>query len=204
MASYPAELSELRRLVALRLSPARYRHTEGVLDAAQALAGRYGADVRRAEVAALVHDLERERPAGELLRLAEGFGFPVHAVERDRPMLLHGPVAARTAPAELGVTDPEVLRAVAVHTTGAAPMSLLDQVIYLADYIEPGRDFPGVAELRRLAEQDLRRACLAATEATLRYVLTRRELIHPRTVEARNWLLSGLGEPGGTRLAELE
>ena len=190
------DLTELRRWAATRLSPQRYRHTEGVLRAARELADRHGADRCRAEVAAILHDIERERSPEELLRAAERLGLVLHAVDRSRPMLLHGPVAAHTIATELGVDDPLIRHAVAVHTTGAAPMSLLDQVIFLADYVEPGRDFPGVEELRRLAAQNLQQACLAAMDATLRYVLSRRELIHPQMVDARNWLLGELLEPG--------
>lgn len=158
--------------------------------AALDLAQRFGADEEQAGLAAILHDAAKNMGAAELLSLARQDGMIVDIVQQQAPDLLHGPVAAVLARRELSVAEEAVLRAVAIHTTGAPAMSVLDKVIYLADYIEPGRDFPGVEELRRLAARDLDEAVLAAMDGTLHHVIDRGLLIHPLTVEARNWLLT--------------
>ncbi len=179
-----------------RLSPSRLAHTRGVVKAAQDLARRFGADEEKARLAAILHDGAKNLEGPRLLSLARQEGIIVDIVQQQAPDLLHGPVAAALARREVNVQDEAVLHAVAVHTTGAPDMSALDKVIYLADYVEPGRDFPGVEALRQAADRDLDRAVLQAMDGTLRYVIDRGRLIHPLTVEARNWLLGRLGADG--------
>ncbi|MGE5589712.1 MAG: bis(5'-nucleosyl)-tetraphosphatase (symmetrical) YqeK [Bacillota bacterium] len=184
-----------------RLTPSRLEHTRGVVKAATELARRFGADEEKADLAAILHDAAKNLGGPQLLSLAHQEGIIVDIVQQQAPDLLHGPVAAALARRELNERDEDVLRAVAIHTTGAPGMSALDKVIYLADYIEPGRSFPGVDQLREAAAHSLDRAVLLAMDGALRYVVDRGWLIHPLTVEARNWLLgqgklSGEGGPG--------
>lgn len=174
-----------------RLSAPRWRHVAGVRQTARLLAERWQVDPERADLAALFHDYAKEVKNEELLRLAGEHGLDVDPVERALPHLLHGPVAAASVRAEFGVSDPVVLEAIRLHTTGDAQMGPVAQVVYLADYIEPGRDFPEVDQLRQLAQTDLRRALLAAFDHSIAYVLSRGWLLHPRSVAARNWLLGG-------------
>ena len=117
---------------------------------------------------------------------------------RAQPALLHGPVGAKVAAAEFGVDDVKILEAIALHTTGGAGMGLLARIVYLADAIEPGRSYPGVDVLRNLAKTSLERALLAALDDSIAFIVARRGLIHPGTVEARNWLLlqSAVHTPG--------
>lgn len=171
------------------LAPKRLKHSLGVSEAAAELACCYGADVAKARLAGLLHDCAREMSNNILLQTAEAFGIVVNDVERREPMLLHAPVGAFIAARDYGVDDPEVLRAITWHTTGGPVMSLLDNVIFLADFIEPGRSFSGVDKLRRAAESSLQAALLAAYDQTLEYLITKRGLIHPATVEGRNALL---------------
>lgn len=184
-----------------RLSPERLTHTRGVVGAARELAERSGADPEKAAIAAILHDTAKNLGPAELLSLVATAGIIVNIVQQQAPDLLHGPAAAVLAGRELGIADEAVLQAIARHTTGAPGMTLLDKILYLADYIEPGRSFPGVAELRELARTDLDRAVLLAMDGTLHYVIERGAFIDPLTVEARNWLLgqlrtSGRGDPG--------
>lgn len=153
------------RLAAERLSPGRLAHTRHVAVTAAELARRYGAPPAAAELAGLLHDICREWPADRLLAAAARHGIEVGPVERRRPVgLLHGPVAA----AELaGRVSPEVAGAIAVHTVGAAGMSVLDKCLYLADFIEPGRDFDGLEEVRSLARTSLDAAVAAAARLSI-------------------------------------
>ncbi|MDH7480225.1 MAG: bis(5'-nucleosyl)-tetraphosphatase (symmetrical) YqeK [Syntrophomonadaceae bacterium] len=173
-----------------RLTPARWKHSQGVAAAAVKLARRHQVDPDKAELAALLHDLARDLPPSTLLEIAESEGLISHPLERRQPKLLHAPVAAVLA-RRWGVDDPEVISAIAQHTLGAVGMSKLAKIIYLADLIEPGRDFPGVEQLRQLADEDLDEAMLAGFDQTVQYCLKRRQLLHPQTVNARNALLSG-------------
>lgn len=172
-----------------QLTPARWKHSLGVAETAVKLARRYQVDPDKAEAAALLHDLARDLPPSTLLKIAESEGLISHPLERRQPKLLHAPVAACLA-RRLGVDDSEVISAIAQHTLGAVGMSRLAKIIYLADLIEPGRDYPGVEQLRQLAEEDLDEAVLAGFDQTVRYCLKRRQPLHPQTVEARNALLS--------------
>lgn len=174
-----------------------YRHSRGVADTAETLAARYGADGRKARLAGLVHDFGKGYTPEQLLKEARRIGLELDPVTLSEAKLLHAPVGAALLPVELGITDAEIAGAVAYHTTGRAGMSSLEKIVYLADMIEPGRSFPGVEEIRKLAGHDLDRALLQAVEHTLKHVLDRGLLMHPRSVEFRNCLLAGLMENGG-------
>jgi predicted HD superfamily hydrolase involved in NAD metabolism len=128
-------------------------------------------------------------PNNLLLKAAAESGIVVLGVEQKEPVLLHAPVGAVIARRDYGVDDPEVLAAIRWHTTGGPDMSLLDEIVFLADYIEPGRSFPGVEKLRALAAASFPEALLAAYDQTLGYLLAEGGLIHPATVEGRNALL---------------
>ncbi len=178
-------LDKLRK----QLPPKRLAHSLGVSETAAELAAKYGADVAKARLAGLLHDCARGMPNNLLLKVAAESGIVVLGVEQLEPVLLHAPVGAFIARRDYGVDDPEVLAAIRWHTTGGPGMSLLDEIIFLADYIEPGRSFPGVERIRALAAASLPEALLAAYDQTLRYLLAEGGLIHPATVEGRNDLL---------------
>ena len=153
------------------------------------LAKRYGAPVEKAQLAGLLHDCGKSQSKNILLNRVLEFGIVMDEVERCETGLLHGPVSAKLAQEMFGVEDEDILAAIYYHTTGRAHMSLLEKIIYLADYLEPQRSFPGVDELRELAKEDLAAALVQAMDLTLIRVIERGLLIHPRTVAARNWLL---------------
>ena len=172
------------------ISEERYLHSLGVADTAAELAERWGASVEKARIAGLMHDCGKSPSKNILLKRVLEFGIVMDEIEQAEPQLLHGHVSAELALREFGIDDEEVLSSIRYHTTGRVSMSLLEKIVYLADYIEPGRDFPGVDELRELAGQDLDMAVLRAMDLTLIHVIRRGLLIHPRTVAARNWLIS--------------
>ena len=177
---------EIERRLAKQLSEKRMRHVHGVAKAAERLARRFGVCPQQARLAGLLHDCARECAKRELLEIAAARALPLTALERAAPVLLHAPVGALWAREVYGVEDAQVLRAIALHTTGGAGMTQLDKILYLADMIEPNRDFPGVTALRREAETNLDKAVFAALGQSLSYMLRRGELIHPDTIVARN------------------
>lgn len=179
----------IQAAVVARLSPARWAHTSAVAETAAVLARSHGADPGAAVLAGLLHDYAREMPSDRLLALAGTYGLEVDAIETQEPLLLHGKVGAALARSELGVCDESILQAVATHITGAPGMSILSRIVFLADFIEPGRSYDSAALARAAAGEDLSRALLIAFDAIISYVLAAGYLLHPRTVAARNELL---------------
>jgi predicted HD superfamily hydrolase involved in NAD metabolism len=171
-----------------RLSAKRYGHTLRVANTAEDLARAHGLDPGRARLAALLHDAARELPSEEFLDLAEDLDLPVGEPERESPKLLHGPVAAGLARRKLGVEDEGVLEAIRDHTTGRAGMSPLSLVLYVADKIEPARDYPSVENLRRLARRDLRAAAAESLRRSIAHNEERGRPTHPASIEALGWL----------------
>lgn len=167
----------------------RYVHSLGVRDCAVMLAERYGADVDKARLAGLLHDCAKGLPRQEMISKALEAEIELGAEEFQNEALLHGPAGAVIARQVFGVEDPEILSAIECHTTGKRDMALLDKIIYLADYIEPNRDFPGVEDLRQAAMEDIDKAVLMALRRTIKYVLDTDRFLHPRTVEAWNDML---------------
>lgn len=175
-----------------RLSEKRYGHTVRVAATATDLATAHGLDGARIRLAALLHDAAREIPPGEQLRLAEKWDLPVGEPERESPKLLHGPVAAELARRKLGVEDGEVLDAVRVHTVGQPGMGPLALALYVADKIEPARDYPSVERLRKLAREDLYTAASEALRRARDYNEQRGRTTHPASLATLEWLEEAL------------
>jgi predicted HD superfamily hydrolase involved in NAD metabolism len=171
-----------------RLSEKRYGHTLRVADTAERLAQVHGLDPARVRLAALLHDSARETEPEEFLRLARGWDLHVGEPERQSPKLLHGPVAAELVRRELGVEDEEVLGAIRAHTVGEPAMGPLALTLYVADKIEPARDYPSVEKLRRLASEDLREAATEALRRVIAHNEERDRPIHPSSREMLEWL----------------
>jgi predicted HD superfamily hydrolase involved in NAD metabolism len=172
-----------------QLQGERLAHTYRVRETAVALSNFHGADPDQAAVAGLMHDYARSLPGAQLLDHARRRHLITDPSEEAQPLLLHGPVAAAQLAEQGLVTDPGVLDAIRWHTTGRAGMSLLEKIVWLADYTEPGRQFPGVDAVRDLARRNLDQALLLALDQSIRFVLDRGWLLHPATVNARNSLL---------------
>jgi predicted HD superfamily hydrolase involved in NAD metabolism len=179
-----------------RLSERRYGHTLRVADTAVNLARVHGLDGDRTRLAALLHDAARETGAEEFLRLADEWDLPVGEPERQSPKLLHGPVAAELARRELGIDDGEVLEAVRAHTTGKPRMGPLALVLYVADKIEPAREYPSAERLRGLAREDLHVAAAEALRRAIAHNEERGRPTHPSSLEALEWLEAD-GTPQG-------
>ncbi|MGH3087254.1 MAG: bis(5'-nucleosyl)-tetraphosphatase (symmetrical) YqeK [Rubrobacteraceae bacterium] len=177
-----------------RLSDKRYDHTVRVADTAERLAKLHGLDPARTRLAALLHDAAREMEKEKYLRLADEWKVPTTEFERENPKLLHGPVAAEFASRELGVADEEILDAVREHTVGKAKMSELSLALYLADKIEPARDYPSVERIRALAKKDLREATTEALRRAVAHNELRGKPVHPASREMLEWLEGGPDE----------
>ncbi|MEW6046048.1 MAG: bis(5'-nucleosyl)-tetraphosphatase (symmetrical) YqeK [Bacillota bacterium] len=171
------------------VGPDRWAHIRGVVDTARELSVRFGVDESAAELAALLHDAAREWPVERLARYAARGRDGPGPLEQCLPELLHGYAAAAWAEIELGITDPQVLAAVRYHTTGRPNPTRLEMVLMVADYSEPTRSFPEAEPIRKEAQQSLEAAYLLSLDTRLRHLIDRGLPIHPRTVEARNWLL---------------
>lgn len=162
----------------------RWAHVLRVTRLAEELARAHGVDVTRARIAGLVHDVARLYPAERLLRECAERGLAVDAFERANPVVLHAPLGADLARTEFGVDDEAIRSAIRKHTLAAATMSPLDEIVYLADGLEPGRDFAGRAEILALAFDDLTAAMRAALDATLAYQRSRNLTPAPQLLAA--------------------
>lgn len=166
-----------------------YLHCRGVAAAAESLAARYGVNRKKAYLAGMIHDYGKRYSTGELLEAAGHYGVELDRLTKKTGKLLHAPVGAVLLENELGVKDRQILKAITYHTTGRPGMSGLEKVIYLADYIEAGRRFEGVDQLRSMAYDHLDRALLFAVDLAIRSVVKRGLILHPRSVAFRNSLI---------------
>ena len=172
-------------LIEDRLSPRRRAHAHRVAEEAVLLAKRFGAPWGKAEIAGLLHDYCRELPDTETLAAAARHGIPVGPVEARRPRkILHGPVAAMEL-LDVGL-DPEIAAAIRLHTVGDAGMTVLEKCVYLADYLEPSRDFPGVDEVREMATTSLDAAVGAAVRLGLLDIIRRGRGVVPGALALYN------------------
>jgi predicted HD superfamily hydrolase involved in NAD metabolism len=179
------------------ISGRRYSHTMNVMYCAVELAVRHNASALEAALAGLLHDCAKDIRGEEALRLADHYGIEVDEVSALQPDLLHGKIGAILAREQyLGglmkdapESEQSVLNAIRYHTTGYPEMTLLDSIIFIADFIEPERSFPGVEEIRRKAFEDLDTAVLMGMDSTVIYILERGRLLHPDTIFTRNWLI---------------
>ncbi|WP_040210747.1 bis(5'-nucleosyl)-tetraphosphatase (symmetrical) YqeK [Clostridium polynesiense] len=167
----------------------RYIHILGVVETSQSLADRYGADRDKAALAAYIHDAAKHLPGDKLIKLIEDKGFKLTSEDKAMPQLLHGPAGAIIAEELMGIKDREVLDAARYHTTGKENMNLLEKIVYIADLIEPSRDYPGVKHLRELALKDIDKALLQAFDNTIKHIIDRGLLIHSDTIKSRNYII---------------
>ncbi|WP_410512225.1 bis(5'-nucleosyl)-tetraphosphatase (symmetrical) YqeK [Paenibacillus sp. BR2-3] len=181
--------------VSAQMPDKRWKHTLGVMESSVKLADRYGADPQRAETAAILHDLAKYWAVDRMRKIIEDNGLSQELLLHDK-QLWHAEVGAFVAEREYGIVDREVLDAIRYHTSGREGMGLLEKIVCLADYIEPGRDFPGVDQIRKLAKASLEEGLIAGFDSTIRLLLEKRRIVFPLTVLARNDLVRVLEEKG--------
>ena len=169
----------------------RLPHIRGTEEESVRLARRWGADENEMRRAAILHDCTKYFTKQEHLDICERYGIALDDMERGAEKLLHAKSGAALAKYVFGQSD-TVFRAILYHTTGRGNMTLEEKLLYLADYMEPTREFPEVGELRRLAYEDLDRAVLMGVELSIAEMLERNRMVHPNTLEAEKTLRKGL------------
>ncbi|WP_134700105.1 bis(5'-nucleosyl)-tetraphosphatase (symmetrical) YqeK [Ammoniphilus sp. YIM 78166] len=183
---------ELLSKVKEQMTDHRFTHTLGVASTAVALAERYGADQQKAELAGFLHDFCKYWDKSRMKEwIEQSDRIPDDLLRYDKE-LWHAPVAALVVERDLHIEDAEVLNAIRFHTSGRPGMSLLERILWLADYIEPGRHFPGVEEVRELANQDLNRALVKALGNTITFLVKQQKRIYPLTIDTYNDLVQEL------------
>ncbi|MDO4457671.1 MAG: bis(5'-nucleosyl)-tetraphosphatase (symmetrical) YqeK [Ligilactobacillus murinus] len=182
---YAGSRKELIAKVKEQVSEKRFKHILGVEQAALELAQANDYELEKASVAALVHDYAKERSDSEFKALIIQTGLEQDLLNWNN-FIWHGVVGAEIIKKELKITDEEILNAVRRHTVGAKEMTMLDQIVYVADYIEPGRDFPGVDQARQLAAESLRAAVEFETKHTLLYLMNNDKTIYPAAILTYN------------------
>ncbi|MCM1325675.1 MAG: bis(5'-nucleosyl)-tetraphosphatase (symmetrical) YqeK [Bacteroidales bacterium] len=166
-----SDLKKIRKSMEKTLDAKRYEHTLGVEYTAAALAMKYNVSIGDARLAGLLHDCAKCMSDKKRLSICEKHNISMNEVERRNPFLLHPKVGSYLAMQEYGVRNPDVINAILNHTTGRPGMSPLEKIIFIADYIEPGRkQAPNLAEIRKLAFEDLDLALLKILEDTLDYL----------------------------------
>lgn len=179
-------LKELRKAMKEVQTSKRFEHTKGVEYTSAALAMRYGASMEDALVAGLLHDCAKCLTDEEQLSVCEKNNLNISEVEKKHPSLLHSKVGAYLAEHKYGIQNQDILNAIRNHTTGRQGMSLLEKIVFVADYVEPGRtQAPNLAEIRQLAFEDIDRALLKILEDTLSYLEDSEDEIDPQT--RRTW-----------------
>ncbi|GIP55414.1 bis(5'-nucleosyl)-tetraphosphatase (symmetrical) YqeK [Paenibacillus vini] len=179
---------QLIEIVSGQMPAKRWKHVEGVMETAVILAERFGGDKEKADLAALLHDLAKFWPVERQEAMIRDNGLNPELLEHDK-QLMHAEIGAFVAQRDYGIEDPEVLDAVRYHTSGRVGMTKLDKIVCLADYIEPGREFPGVERIRDLAEHSLEEALVAGFDSTISFLLEKGKVIFPLTVLSRNGLI---------------
>ncbi len=178
---------ELRACSYSMIRAKRIAHIQGTEEEAVRLAARWGADQEKARRAAILHDCTKYLEMEEQLQLCRKYGIVLDDLEQQAVKLLHSKTGACVARDVYGVSD-DIYWAIFWHTTGKADMTLLEKILYIADYMEPNRDFPGVEKLRKLAYEDLDQAVLAGCEMSIQEMADRKLPVHSNTLRARDWL----------------
>lgn len=174
----------MRAYLQQNLDARRIAHSLGTADEAVKLAQAHGGDANKAYIAGLLHDIAKGKCKHDLQEYAGLYGITADEIERMNPELLHGRLGAAMVKAELGILDEDILNAICWHTTGRAGMSLLEKIVYLADLIEPTRDFEGIEEIRVMAYRDIDEAMCAAIRQVMDFVARKGFALHPKSIEA--------------------
>lgn len=185
-------------LIKSRLDDYRFNHSLNVADSARELALRYGGDADKAYTAGLLHDVMKNASEEEQLGVLSEAGIELMPVEKANKKLWHAMAGAAYIKFVMGIDDREIIRAVRYHTTGRAEMSLLEKIVYLADYISAERNYNGVEDMRRLCEKDMDSAIEYALVFGIPDLVSKGQVIHPDSIDLYNEII--IKKQGGNSL----
>lgn len=178
------KFDKMKKRVQDHLDKERYEHTMSVMYTAAAMAMCYQVNMEKALIAGLLHDCAKCLSSDKKLKLCEKYGITISESERKNPGLLHAKLGAYIAKAKYDIKDQEIIDAITYHTTGRPAMTLLDKIVYIADYLEPNRNMaPNLEEVRRLAFQNIDECLYLILKDSLAYLETKSEVIDPMTEE---------------------
>lgn len=180
-------LAEIQGWVKTQVSPFRFQHIQGVAQTAERLAVRYGLSLSKARLAAWLHDCGKEYSKTQMKTWLRKGRFPLDQDEKEMPGLWHPHVGSAIAQVKWGIKDPSILEAIRCHTLGRAGMSPLAQLIFVADFIEPGRNFPGIQTARRITNKSLTEGILTKASMTIKFLFDKKMRIHTRLLETWNY-----------------
>lgn len=180
------EFSQMQEKLKGMLTEKRFRHSLGVMDSAVHLAKLFGESEEKARIAGLLHDCAKDIDKALMPAMCEELGVELDTVKREQRSLIHADLGAKLVQTEFGVSDADVISAIRYHTLGKPNMTALEKILYIADFIEPNRkDFPGLSEIRELAELDLDLAMLTAVNASIRYVRSQNKVLHEQSLQTQ-------------------
>lgn len=182
------ELKQALKKLEKVLSEARFKHTLRVLKVAEQLADHYEINKKQVQLATVFHDYAKEMDTTQLQKLINTYEIDSRLLKYNKE-LWHGPVASYMIQDKFNIHDQSVINAIYYHTTGRAKMDMVELTLFIADYIEPARDFPGLDEVREMAFQDLHEAAFLTLKNTIPYLIKQCATIFPDTFYAYNDLL---------------
>lgn len=188
------EIAEIKKLIKKRLSDKRYEHSLCVADEAVKLAKKYGADKEKAEIAGLLHDIMKEAESKEQLKAIQKADIILNNVEEKSKKLWHQIAGMAYCKTELLVEDEDILNAIRYHTSARKDMSLLEKVIFIADFTSKDRDYDGVGKMRKLSENSLEEAMVFGLAFTLEELAKDNKLIINDSIDAYNMALLEQGK----------
>ena len=182
-------LEQIKEFLREKLKPTRFEHVLSVRDTAMNFATKYEVDLRKVELAALLHDCVKWIDDKILIELSKKYQIKLDQIEKENPALLHAKIGAEYAKDHFGITDPDILNAIRNHTTGAKRMSLVDKILYVADFCEPKRNYQVAGDVYKIAEIDLDSAMLEVARNKIIRQIEDNVLIHPNTIDVYNTVL---------------
>lgn len=189
------KIDKMKKRVQEHLDKVRFDHTLGVMYTAGAMAMRYQIDLEKALIAGLLHDCAKCLSSDKKIKLCEKYNLAISDSERKNPGLLHAKLGAYLAFSKYDIEDREIIDAIAYHTTGRPEMTLLDKIVYIADYIEPNRnEAPNLSEVRKLAFIDIDECLYLILKDSLAYLQTKNEVIDPATEKTYLYYKDVLGK----------
>lgn len=183
------EYVKIRQQLKAMLSPSRYEHTLSTQKEAIKLANQNGVNENKASLAALLHDCAKNMDTDEMVEYITMERMRIDEITMLNPSLLHAMAGKVIARYKFGVTDEDILGAIEFHTTGKPNMTKLQKIIFLADVIEETRHYDGVEEIREIAYQDMDKAIIKSLDRIISFILNENKLLHPNTIQARNYLI---------------